>query len=167
MSERKQFFGLRYEDKTPIYFDELGTQFQTSGVILVGKGGRSLIVFLPGQQVIGEYTFKECNIEEWKSILKRLDDPEYFVLDESGATKAVVRKCQRQIGAGIQWRIFSRDNYTCQYCGKTGIPMTVDHIIPVERDGTDDDDNLITACRKCNKRKGSMMPDEWERFRKK
>ena len=38
---------------------------------------------------------------------------------------------------------------------------TVDHIIPVAKGGTDDPENLVAACRKCNFSKQDKMPDEF------
>ncbi|GAB4476535.1 MAG: HNH endonuclease [Anaerolineae bacterium] len=56
--------------------------------------------------------------------------------------------------------IFRRDNYTCQYCGKTGAPLTIDHVIPRNRGGTHSWHNLVTACPACNRRKGGRTPEE-------
>lgn len=56
--------------------------------------------------------------------------------------------------ATIRWRIFNRDDFRCQYCGKTAIEdhvkLHLDHIKPRADGGTDDIDNLVTACEKCN-----------------
>ena len=49
----------------------------------------------------------------------------------------------------VRARIFSRDNHKCVFCGTTD-QLTVDHIISVLRDGTDDDTNLQTLCNRCN-----------------
>ena len=38
---------------------------------------------------------------------------------------------------------------------------TVDHIIPVAKGGTDDPENLVAACRRCNFSKQDKMPDEY------
>ena len=47
----------------------------------------------------------------------------------------------------------------CQYCGASS-DLTVDHIIPKSRGGTDSWDNLITACKNCNNKKGNKTPEE-------
>ncbi len=55
-----------------------------------------------------------------------------------------------------RFAILQRDNFRCQYCGKTpkdDIKLEVDHIVPLCKDGTDTDDNLITACFDCNRSK--------------
>jgi 5-methylcytosine-specific restriction endonuclease McrA len=58
-------------------------------------------------------------------------------------------------------RIYSRDQYTCQYCGKQfqWKNLCVDHIIPLSKGGNGDDENLATACIECNKSKSDTMPD--------
>jgi 5-methylcytosine-specific restriction endonuclease McrA len=50
--------------------------------------------------------------------------------------------------------IFRRDNYTCQYCGKTSHRLTVDHIVPRRLGGESTWENLVTACPICNHKKG-------------
>jgi len=51
----------------------------------------------------------------------------------------------------ISKSILDRDNYVCHYCG--GIADTVDHKKPVARGGSDSEDNLVAACRRCNSKK--------------
>ena len=67
-------------------------------------------------------------------------------------------------GKAQRFRIFSRDGFTCRYCGRRSdvIPLHLDHLIPVSRGGTNDDDNLITSCRDCNLGKGSRRIEESE-----
>lgn len=50
--------------------------------------------------------------------------------------------------------ILRRDNHTCQYCGRQGGFMTLDHIIPRRLGGPHTWQNLVTACAPCNRRKG-------------
>jgi 5-methylcytosine-specific restriction endonuclease McrA len=56
--------------------------------------------------------------------------------------------------------IFVRDKHTCQYCGVQGSDMTLDHVIPRHRGGAHTWDNLVTACKTCNHRKGGRLIDE-------
>lgn len=62
-----------------------------------------------------------------------------------------------QIGKKARFEIFKRDGFACQYCGATPprALLQVDHIIPVALEGTNDSDNLITACQECNLGKGA------------
>ncbi|MGB9696947.1 MAG: HNH endonuclease [Ignavibacteria bacterium] len=55
--------------------------------------------------------------------------------------------------------ILRRDNHKCQYCGSS-INLTIDHIIPKSRGGDDSWENLVTACVKCNNKKGDRTPEE-------
>lgn len=63
----------------------------------------------------------------------------------------------------LRQRIFTRDGFTCSYCGAHGVKLECDHIVPVSRGGTSDEDNLTTACFRCNRSKRSKMLNEWER----
>lgn len=56
--------------------------------------------------------------------------------------------------------IFRRDNFQCQYCGRTDNPLTIDHMIPRSKGGEDTWENLITACSPCNTKKGNRTPQE-------
>jgi len=56
-----------------------------------------------------------------------------------------------------------RDQYTCQYCGKSvknPKDRTIDHIIPRSRGGKTVWENVVLCCRKCNLRKGDRTPEE-------
>ncbi len=55
-----------------------------------------------------------------------------------------------------------RDAHTCQYCGKRPPlrELNIDHILPRSRGGEDSWENLVTACRVCNLRKGWKTPEE-------
>ncbi len=55
--------------------------------------------------------------------------------------------------------IFKRDGYRCQYCGAID-NLTLDHVIPKSRGGSSTWDNLVTACKTCNSKKGDYTPDE-------
>jgi len=39
----------------------------------------------------------------------------------------------------------------------------IDHIAPFSKDGPDTEENLITACNKCNGRKSAALLDEWNK----
>ncbi|MGQ9736151.1 MAG: HNH endonuclease [Thermaceae bacterium] len=56
--------------------------------------------------------------------------------------------------------ILRRDRYTCQYCGRQGGELTVDHVLPKSRGGKSTWENLVTACRSCNLKKGDRTPEE-------
>ncbi|GMH08248.1 hypothetical protein Nepgr_010088 [Nepenthes gracilis] len=55
--------------------------------------------------------------------------------------------------------IFCRDDYTCQYCSSRN-NLTVDHVLPIARGGKWTWENLVTACAKCNSKKGQKTLEE-------
>ena len=56
--------------------------------------------------------------------------------------------------------ILHRDSYACQYCGRFRHELTVDHVMPRSRGGKTVWNNVVAACHTCNRRKGSMTPEE-------
>jgi 5-methylcytosine-specific restriction endonuclease McrA len=56
--------------------------------------------------------------------------------------------------------IFMRDDYQCQYCGVRARELTLDHVVPKHRGGGHSWDNLVSACRPCNHRKGGKTVEE-------
>ena len=49
----------------------------------------------------------------------------------------------------------------CAYCGATGVPLQVEHIVPKVRGGSNRVSNLTIACAECNQAKGSMTAAEF------
>ena len=57
--------------------------------------------------------------------------------------------------AFTRFNLFLRDEFSCQYCGKTG-EMTFDHVIPRSKGGKTTWENVVAACGSCNLKKGSL-----------
>lgn len=57
--------------------------------------------------------------------------------------------------------IAQRANHRCEYCKAPEVvfnfPFEVEHIIPLSRQGSDDEGNLALACRSCNLRKSNRI----------
>jgi hypothetical protein len=51
-----------------------------------------------------------------------------------------------------RYEVFKRDSFKCKFCGKTPdeAKLHIGHRIPVSKGGSNDLDNLITLCDKCN-----------------
>jgi hypothetical protein len=66
-------------------------------------------------------------------------------------------KKRSQIPQGVRFDVFRRDNFTCVYCGGQSPDVTLecDHKVAVANGGTDDMNNLVTACWDCNRGKGT------------
>jgi len=56
--------------------------------------------------------------------------------------------------------VFHRDGHTCQYCGSGHEPLSIDHVLPRSRGGSDTWENVATACLPCNVRKANRTPRE-------
>ena len=75
----------------------------------------------------------------------------------------VPRRFRRQVTNTF---LFARDGYRCQYCGRHRRELrhreslTRDHLIPISRGGGNMWTNVITACSRCNLKKGNRLPHE-------
>jgi len=68
------------------------------------------------------------------------------------------KKCRKR-GHSSSWirkekraRVYERDRWICVYCTRGHYPrdLTLDHVVPRSKGGTNDVSNLVTACRSCN-----------------
>ena len=49
----------------------------------------------------------------------------------------------------------------CAYCGRTGLPLQVEHIVPKSRGGSNRASNLTLSCQECNRAKDSRTAAEF------
>ena len=87
----------------------------------------------------------------------------------------------------IRKEVYERDDYACRYCGKSmkegyllwkstkgakrpevgrkirlhSVGISADHVVPKSKGGEFTVENLVTCCRNCNGRKGSMSLEEF------
>lgn len=61
--------------------------------------------------------------------------------------------------------VYNKYDGRCAYCGKEieYKDMQVDHVLPKSRGGTDDMDNLLPTCRRCNHYKRCSNLEEYRR----
>lgn len=121
----------------------------------------------------------QCTTEDQTSALKYILY-EFFTLDNG---VYVNKRCEREIAKwkGRGWfpytcsslrppidvwketrvRIFKRDSFKCFYCRQIGGKLECDHFIPVSKGGVNDDENLVTACKDCNRAKSNKDPEQF------
>ena len=61
-----------------------------------------------------------------------------------------------------RFNVFLRDRFACQYCRRPHATqeLTFDHVVPKSRGGKTSWANIVTACTRCNLRKGNRLPRE-------
>lgn len=74
-------------------------------------------------------------------------------LEAAGATppKSYVRKAA--IPSALRWEVWNRDGFKCHYCGSS-YDLVLDHVVPEAKGGATTAENLVTACKSCNGKKG-------------
>ncbi|PKA50919.1 hypothetical protein AXF42_Ash007574 [Apostasia shenzhenica] len=124
-----------------------------------------------------DISYRPVNVVCWKraiclEFMEKADVLEYYdqtVSSPSGSyyIPAVLRVPQllqavkrRRIKHNLSRKgIFYRDSYACQYCSSR-VDLTIDHVLPMSRGGEWKWENLVTACSRCNSRKGQKTLEE-------
>lgn len=135
--------------------EKYGNELTIIGIV-VGNGTEKEVIVFPDDGPLGIAPVLEPDRDTMVKIFNQLD-----TLEITGIERAILRKSQRNIEEGMKWEVLRRDDFKCRYCGIDHVPMTVDHIVLWEDLGLTDPDNLICACRKCNKTRGNMQYPDW------
>lgn len=74
-------------------------------------------------------------------------------------------RCRRETNQGMNWirpvkrlAIYMRDGMACCWCGESveqGAKLTLDHLKPYSKGGSNHENNLVTACSRCNSSRGN------------
>ncbi|AUW40053.1 HNH endonuclease [Serratia liquefaciens] len=67
-----------------------------------------------------------------------------------------VKPVRRRVTDAVRLKIFKRDGFQCKRCN-THDDLTIDHIHPVSKGGSSEDNNLQTLCMACNREKGASV----------
>jgi 5-methylcytosine-specific restriction endonuclease McrA len=99
---------------------------------------------------------EDLDTEDWiQAVNIRIQVPRVIrLIDYDRVPRAVVKFSRRNV--------FFRDGHCCQYCGrKFGTHnLSLDHVLPRSRGGETSWENIVSACLKCNVRKGGRTPKE-------
>ena len=141
---------------------KFGNTIQIAGIVM-NSDDTSFLISLPDEDILDASVSLNLNSEEWKIFLRQTDILETEVLadDDGKLKKAILRKSARQVDAKISWIVFKRDGYACRYCGRDDVPLTIDHLVLWEDGGPTIEENLLSSCKKCNKKRGSQLYSDW------
>lgn len=116
-------------------------------------------------------------VATWEEAIVYMLDGTADVLEEYEATVSspsvtlripAVMRLRKEIRShknGIKFsriNVLARDGFRCCYCGDRKKPreLTYDHVLPRCRGGKTIFQNIVSACRSCNTRKGRRTPQE-------
>lgn len=143
---------------------KIGNTIQMTGVIYSGEGKTHLLFFPEDQGEQEPQEIVEMSFQEWLDFILQTDILETEIIQNSSEgklAKIIVRKSQRQIDQVVSWKVFKRDNYRCRYCNEDDVPLSVDHLVRWEEGGPSIPENLLTACKKCNRTRGNLHYEGW------
>lgn len=64
-------------------------------------------------------------------------------------------------GIEVRQYLLEKWEQKCAYCGKSDVPLQIEHIVPKSKGGTNRISNLTIACDSCNKKKGALFIQEF------
>lgn len=128
-----------------------------------------------GSVLVLNQNYEPLNVCNLRRALVLVIDGKAEVLEEHGSTVAsptrvfhspsvirlicLIRRPRPRVKL-TRREVFIRDNFTCQYCGRQAGDLTIDHIVPRHRGGGHTWENLVSACKPCNHRKGGKSLHE-------
>lgn len=74
--------------------------------------------------------------------------------------KSDAERARKVLSTKVRLAVYKRDGFKCVRCGCSD--LTIDHIIPIAKGGTNEDNNLQTLCRSCNSKKGTKDNEDWQ-----
>lgn len=128
---------------------------------------RAFVLLYGGAARALDESGEEYDFNLWRELPPREDDD--VVSTVSGALRVPrvlhLHRYDRTPRATVRLtrkNLMMRDGHQCQYCLKKPAlrDLNIDHVLPRSRGGTDTWENLVTACRVCNLRKGWKTPEE-------
>jgi len=91
-----------------------------------------------------------------------LSDGNWFLKDES--IIRLSRDSGRMTLASASKMAAQGRGIRCVYCGDEDGPFDHDHLFPLSKGGTDEPNNIVLACARCNRSKGAKSLMEWMAF---
>lgn len=84
--------------------------------------------------------------------------PVFFVNEKFTETNEL-RRISRNIPRHIMLRVVRRDNNQCQICGRIlkDSDIEFDHIIPISKGGSSEENNIRVTCLDCNRNKSCRI----------
>jgi hypothetical protein len=140
---------------------EFGNEIVLAGVLYAAKD-RVYACYLPdSQEEPGQPIVPlDMDRDDWTRLLAQTDA--LFVEVSDGAEgKAILRKSARVVDNTVSWAVFRRDGYACRYCGVNDVPLSVDHLVLYEDGGPWTMENLVSCCKRDNKRRGRLPYADW------
>lgn len=132
-----------------------------------------------GHSLVLNASFEPLLIVSWQRAIQLLFQGKVEVIEESDREVRTVRfsikvpavlrllhyiplNKKKQIIRFSRMNILLRDQFMCQYCGEVfeDSRLTLDHIVPVVQGGGKSWENIVSACKPCNQRKGGRTPPQ-------
>lgn len=136
---------------------EFGNSITIKGVVMENPNEDiDLVLMWDGEKRTAVYRELFPSKEQWYAINKQMDE-----CNIKGKGDVILKKGIRNLDQKICWQVYRRDKYKCRYCGINNVPLTVDHIITWETGGATHPDNLLTCCKKCNRKRGNLDYGSW------
>lgn len=119
-------------------------------------------------KIVDSVTYQMYDWDQWMELRPEEDELKIRCIDFAIKIPEIIVLTQYsrvpRVGLVFNRRnVYTRDNYTCQYCGKQDATsnLSIDHVIPRSRpEGKSTFENCVVACIQCNRKKANKTPQE-------
>lgn len=135
--------------------------------VQIATARRAFLLLYGGSALAIDEAGELYDFPSWRTLPLRAHDDAVPIVGGSLRVPRVIHlrryeRVRRPVVRLTRKNLMLRDAHQCQYCGRRPSlrELNIDHVVPRSRGGQDSWENLVTACRVCNLRKGWRTPDE-------
>ena len=116
--------------------------------------------FVSGRNCVNcHYERNRTSGTDWTKIARQKNPEKYREASRIGRVKRRARMRGAYSASYDFIKLCQRYGNKCLACGRSDVALTVDHVVPLSRGGTDTEDNIQPLCFSCNASKGTKTAD--------
>lgn len=138
--------------------------------ITVASASRALSLLFSGAVKALDENMQAWDFDDWSDLVSAegtgkgeyVHTPTKMLLIPKVVVLQAYNKIPRTKIRFSRQNVYTRDHFTCQYCGLVGTRsnLNLDHVLPRAQGGRTTWENIVCSCIKCNEHKANRTPEQ-------